>query len=997
MTDVPSVLGDAMDISQSSAVVILNTLVEEGRLIEERSEYLKQKFKEIHNRVLVVYKRDNFLLKRARQLRKELESKKEQIIVRGNNAREDDAEIQRLKKLLLEAETELSDAQERESILQVEALEFDRKKHTMLLEREDALAAEEARLRPRMEAIQAEMSAMGKEVEEMAAEMTNVVSKREDILTQEAECKEELARWSTVMADAAKQLSNVENAPERAIRQTQLVVKSYQAAQIELGALDDKLQVQSDIISKLELKKSTRNTDYVQALANLQKLKAQLESKRTTLATLNTSLEMELEARQGYQQRIAQLEQLIQTTNVAREKEIGEVEHVRREKERVGMEYMELEHTVSKIIREQNEVKNNIVNAKKRLERVQTKRKQNTQRIRETQRELEQRQRTFIKEQNRGKEFVTKAESIREDIEAIKGEITERALQEEAKHRETQALILRRQELNRDCGRENSRMAIGKNELRMKGMYVNDVRKRKEELEQRLSAMMDVFQKIKTERGQKAAQIQAITQKMTEMSEKKKIVENELVVLCRESALKETELVKKKRQVQELRQVCKNLRMEKNRQRKSLEKAFEDERNVKINVRRTNAQIADLEQEMNGVKLRYHDLIEKRNYAGVQVLDRNDELCVLYERVNAQEKAINNGVLMNNARDEEIRTLRIKLADLCREVDVVRQSIPKVKELEEQLAKLTDDIDDEQWKVEVLENDLTNPKNPHRWRLIKRTTAGRAFPAETESTPQDVNGTTQASFAMPRLCGGVDGPSDEFLHLQQRCQELEERVNAVNERIREKDLILEEVTEISSRLVEQAKTGREFTLALAKKANSHHSSIRAKTRQMMATVSELSIFQASAIQLQQEVQRLEGLVEEAERLMEQGEAPFVEAEELYLREVEARQRYASIMRRRKEAEAGVTAASMNFVTTAEQRPNAYIPDDDLGVPKPYGALVPFKPTPTVQSSRFYGRQLESYQSREITARPGNTELSVDHACRRRLDAVKKPSYLSATN
>ncbi|RNC30973.1 coiled-coil flagellar protein, move backward only 2, partial [Trypanosoma cruzi] len=293
----------------------------------------------------------------------------------------------------------LSDAQERESILQVEALEFDRKKHTMLLEREDALAAEEARLRPRMEAIQAEMSAMGKEVEEMAAEMTNVVSKREDILAQEAECKEELARWSTVMADAAKQLSNVENAPERAIRQTQLVVKSYQAAQIELGALDDKLQVQSDIISKLELKKSTRNTDYVQALANLQKLKAQLESKRTTLATLNTSLEMELEARQGYQQRIAQLEQLIQTTNVAREKEIGEVEHVRREKERVGMEYMELEHTVSKIIREQNEVKNNIVSAKKRLERVQTKRKQNTQRIRETQRELEQRQRTFIKEQ----------------------------------------------------------------------------------------------------------------------------------------------------------------------------------------------------------------------------------------------------------------------------------------------------------------------------------------------------------------------------------------------------------------------------------------------------------------------------------------------------------------------------------------------------------------------------------------------------------------------
>ncbi len=30
-------------------------------------------------------------------------------------------------------------------------------------------------------------------------------------------------------------------------------------------------------------------------------------------------------------------------------------------------------------------------------------------------------------------------------------------------------------------------------------------------------------------------------------------------------------------------------------------------------------------------------------------------------------------------------------------------------------------------------------------------------------------------------------------------------------------------------------------------------------------------------------------------------------------------------------------------STAEQRPNAYIPDS-LGIPKPYGGFAPFKPT-----------------------------------------------------
>jgi len=31
-------------------------------------------------------------------------------------------------------------------------------------------------------------------------------------------------------------------------------------------------------------------------------------------------------------------------------------------------------------------------------------------------------------------------------------------------------------------------------------------------------------------------------------------------------------------------------------------------------------------------------------------------------------------------------------------------------------------------------------------------------------------------------------------------------------------------------------------------------------------------------------------------------------------------------------------------TTAEPRPNAYIPDDALGIPKPYGGAAPFKPS-----------------------------------------------------
>ena len=37
---------------------------EQRKLVEERSAYLKEKYKQLHDRVLTIYQNDNFLLKR---------------------------------------------------------------------------------------------------------------------------------------------------------------------------------------------------------------------------------------------------------------------------------------------------------------------------------------------------------------------------------------------------------------------------------------------------------------------------------------------------------------------------------------------------------------------------------------------------------------------------------------------------------------------------------------------------------------------------------------------------------------------------------------------------------------------------------------------------------------------------------------------------------------------------------------------------------------------
>lgn len=56
--------------------------------------------------------------------------------------------------------------------------------------------------------------------------------------------------------------------------------------------------------------------------------------------------------------------------------------------------------------------------------------------------------------------------------------------------------------------------------------------------------------------------------------------------------------------------------------------------------------------------------------------------------------------------------------DLQREIDVCQKQLPKVKEHEEELAALTEQLDDERWRVQLLEEDLVDPKNDTRWRKL---------------------------------------------------------------------------------------------------------------------------------------------------------------------------------------------------------------------------------------------------------------------------------------
>merc|ERR1712070_1271333 len=167
----------------------------------------------------------------------------------------------------------------------------------------------------------------------------------------------------------------------------------------------------------------------------------------------------------------------------------------------------------------------------------------------------------------------------------------------------------------------------------------------------------------------------------------------------------------------------------------------------------------------------------------------------------------------------------------------VHKKIPEVPKLIDEVMRLREQVAGVRKRTDELSLELENPKSVMRkWRSL----------------------------------GGEDL---DLQTLRMKTQDLEERLNDKKESLLEKEFILEEVAALSDKLRQQAVDGRQGTMELSQKVNMFQSRIKDVTRKMMATVSELSMYQATAHKLQVERdQACERMMTSRERL-QNGEPP----------------------------------------------------------------------------------------------------------------------------
>jgi hypothetical protein len=221
--------------------------------------------------------------------------------------------------------------------------------------------------------------------------------------------------------------------------------------------------------------------------------------------------------------------------------------------------------------------------------------------------------------------------------------------------------------------------------------------------------------------------------------------------------------------------------------------------------------------------------------------------------------------------------IKIELREVERKIEASRKKAPEVPKLADRLVQLQFELNSELKYQEDLSQQLESLNKDEQ--------------ATTDDTDDGNEEKPEGGKKRTGRMREIPGEDPDPEALKAKIQVLEERLNSKKEALLEKELILDEVTNISENLRKQSIDGRYNTLEITSKVNDLQARLKKITRQMMATISELSMFQANLIKLDSEKGQVYNQVEEMRARVEKGLPPTDESEIEFLRLLRDKKRH----------------------------------------------------------------------------------------------------------
>ncbi|TPX37722.1 hypothetical protein SmJEL517_g00446 [Synchytrium microbalum] len=882
------------DLEASPIFKQLSEARSKGEVKGEVTETIKSQFRLLHNALLATADFEKSVKKKLKAVSQAVQAQRIQIDTSGSAQYTEASEVADLRRELLKVQHDEKIADDSHNRSSKEVADLTNHKKELLDEIEEARRHKADLLEPQLLASTKELKLELMQRRQQVETLQKDLEEKDGTLEAVEKEKERLAEEQERQVSALSKASEI---PFRLQKQSEVLKDAISALVVESELDDIKLEVNADYEQRRsEIHEMERQCDEI--FKDHEMAREQLAIQKQDRVRLDASL------RNVVHQAKREHDLLLRA---ARDKD-SQMKSCRRLEitlnnalEAVPVAkraYDEVSRHLLAAKRESKSLKKNVTDLRREIDMGVHKYLEN-ERIEKTEADL------LVREMGAVRRTEEELEAVSEQFEAAQRKCEEIAVERDLKARE----LVHIRKKHRRC-REDTRVAED---------ACTDAAKRAAEAAARLKEFATLYEVAKTERNKCLNQIQGSQQRAAEMKEKHKILVGEIEILRVEVGNKDRELAKKLQENATAYATRDGVRNEANKLLAQYrERRAEIDQHLS-SIDSLNSLISVAETDLVRLRTSLATAGQARNDAATLLVSREDELCVLYEQLNTQAKILQDAEMELAEKDKEVTMYNLAIAELKRSIDVGRRASGKRKEIEDLYRQLEDELHAAKEESARLSQLVEGPEN-----------AGR--------------------------CRNLNGGDPTMSEMVDRVRKLEERLATKEERLLEKDLVLEEVTMLTTRLRQQALDSRVAGSQGAMKLSDLTKKAKNTARAIMAKVSELAMQQAEAAALRQEVSDKEALLQSARDRLARGEPPTDELERDILRSERVKARREADARAiadRKRPEDGIEIDEDNFFlyngtrTQAEPRPNAYIPDSsgvgELPLPKPYGSHSPFRP------------------------------------------------------
>ncbi|XP_053548975.1 cilia- and flagella-associated protein 58 [Bombina bombina] len=697
---------------------VLRELTGDKSLEKFRVEYEK-----LHSVLKKSYENEKRLMAKCRELNSEIVANSAKVATALKLSQEDQTTIASLKKEIEKAWKMVDSAYEKEQRAKetIQSLKDEIVNLTKLVEQSSGLSLGQEHSMNDLLNIKDDLT---KERDQLLSE---VVKLRESLMQatekqQEAERAKEEAEQSITQFQQEIQVR--QNEASREARKKEKLEKDLKNVQneldnkgVEVKSLQQTLQKSKEELQKLEQQLKEHkilNERVTRELEQLQIRNAKLQLENEQQSVLNDQLTQE------NQQKLLELKAKEEEVNQMRQ-ETSKLSKVR---ETIQRKCRQIEEQKTDVEQQRETLKNQISGLERELESAKKQAEYDKKAIDELVRERDLLNKNLLKAGGATEKQVNLVKLHEKSKKNLEEEIQNYKEEAQKQRKIIFQLEKERDRYINDASDLTQKVLQHMEEIKVREMQIFEYKKKIAEGETKLKQQQNLYEAVRTDRNLYSKNLIEAQDEITELKRSLKIMNHQVDQLREEIASKESALVKVHLDHQRIEKEKESLKAELQKMRQQSLETKQFIENQEAEERKLLKIISEADAERLRQKKELDQVISERDILGTQLVRRNDELALLYEKIKIQQSILNKGERQYKQRVEDIRLLKLEIKKLRREKGILTKTVANVEDLRREVYHMQRELLKERTRCRALEEELENPMNVHRWRKLEASDPG---------------------------------------------------------------------------------------------------------------------------------------------------------------------------------------------------------------------------------------------------------------------------------